>query len=136
MRNLLALSALVLLATTAVPTQPPVLEIYVQVRPTIDDPYQLLTRPAPDTYTCSADATDPEGKRTYVRARVIAKPGVPATTTRTIGEYELEFHVDISKQGDLAKTKVVVTHAGHIVARQSSAVRLMKSSEMGFKRLQ
>ena len=127
MRTLFAAFALVLLSAAA----DPVLDINVSVTPTSHSSFQLLARPTPDTYTCTASVMDPP--RGGVTAQVIAKPGVPAQITHKNCDYEVEFRVDIAKTGDVADTKVTAKHAGIVVARQHSTVRLVKSNEKPYK---
>jgi hypothetical protein len=127
MRTLFAVSALILLGAST----DPVLDINVTVTPTAYSSFQLLARPTPDTYTCNVSVTDPP--RGGVSAQVIATPGVPAQVTRKNGDYEVEFRVDIAKSGDIAETKVTAKHAGAVVARQRSTVRLMKSNDKPYK---
>lgn len=135
MRTFFAVSALILLgaATQPVPIADPALELNVQVYPTIYSHYQLLARPTPDTYTCTAALTDPDAKRGFAQVQLIAKPGTPVDTTKKSGDYEMYFKVDISKTENIARTKVVVKHSGRIVARQSSVVRLLQPSDKGYR---
>lgn len=136
MRTFLTVSALVLLSATAVPVQKtdPALEVRVNITPTIYSEYQLLKRPAADTYTCEVSVVDPP--RGSVHATLIATPGLPAEVTKKNGDYEVQFKVDISKSGETADARVTARHDGVVVARQSSIVRLMKMTGKPYKPLQ
>jgi hypothetical protein len=105
------------------------------VYPTIYSLFQLLTRPTPDTYTCTVFVFDPDTERQtgLADAKLIAHPGIPAETTRKTGDYEVQFRVDISKTADRASTKVSVKRGGQVVVRQSSLVRLLKTSDKGYR---
>jgi hypothetical protein len=127
MRSFLAAAALVLLGAAT----DTALDIHVEVTPTAYSKFQLLARPTPDTYSCHVTVVDPP--RGGVSADVFAKPGEPAEVTRKNGDYEVQFRVDISKSGDVAETRVTARHAGVVVARQSSTVRLAKSSGKPYK---
>ena len=127
MRTLFAATALLLMSAATEPA----LDIHVEITPTAYSTFQLLGRPTPDTYTCHVTVVDPP--RGGVNAQVVAHPGTPADVTRRSGDYEVQFHVSIAKSGDVAETKVTAKHAGMVVARQSSTVRLMKASDKPYK---
>ncbi len=127
MRSLFAAAALLLLAAAPPP------EIRVEVLPITGSSYQLLTRPAPGDYRCTVAVVDPERNGIYLNAELFAKPGIPAETTKHAADWDVEFHVEIAKSSDAARTKVIVRRGGDIVARQSSTVRLAKPSGKPYK---
>ena len=112
-----------------IPTPP--LAINVEVQPSFMDPYMLLTRKTPYTYTCSAFVFDAESRKGLLRTTAVVERGKIETQTKTDGEYSVEFTVKINSAGDRAETRVVVQRNGAIVTEQRSSTALMKPPVVG-----
>jgi hypothetical protein len=120
-----------LLTFLPVATPTPPLAINVNVQPSFMDPYLLLTRQTPYTYTCSVLVFDAESRKGLLNARTIVERGKSETQKKTNGEYSVEFTVKINVAGDHAETQVVVQRNGAIVGEQSSNTALMKPPVVG-----
>ncbi len=106
----------------------PAFNIVIDVHPTSMETYQLLRRPTPWTYTCSAVVTTfPADRRIQTRAFLNAEPGKPETITQAFGDdYSMKFTVTVSSTKPEATAVVEVSRAGQPVARQESRVMLQK----------
>lgn len=106
------------------------LAIQVNVHPSIADEYQLLTRPTPETYTCSVLVKDPEAKKVVANIpKLIVAPGSTETAKSRAGEYWVELTVKVKSAtnvyAETADTHVIVHHLGEIVADQESTITLL-----------
>jgi hypothetical protein len=99
----------------------------VQIGPSTRDPYQLLRRTTPDTYTCRAlvyDAND----RSYVFASldVVVAPGEKESKSVTAQDLTTTFTVGVSKNSDRAIAQVTSKRGGKIVFNQRSEIELRR----------
>lgn len=115
-----------LLTILPVTTPTPPIAINVQVQPSFMDPYMLLTRQTPYTYTCSAIVFDADSRKGLTSVKTIVERGKSETLKKTNGEYSVEFMVKINAAGDHAETRVVVQRNGAIITEQTSSTALMK----------
>lgn len=97
-------------------------EVYVSIRPSSFDTYQLLRRRTPETFTCSASVTQAETHHLYVAAELVLRAGESDKVTRTEGEYTLDFAVTMKKQR--ADTLVTVKRGEKVLTRQRSTMYL------------
>ena len=123
---IVAVLALAFLLIAAMKTDDPTpLGVDVSIAPSTRDPYMLLRRATPDTYTCRAhiyDANDPHYG--FAMAEVVVAPGEKEKKTVVVQGLEMTFTVAIGKGSDLATTKVVAKRGDKIVLNQSSVVEL------------
>lgn len=104
------------------------LGVNVVVAPSLRDPYQLLDRATPHTYTCRADVYD-ANDRAYVFAapEVFVAPGEKESKTVTWRSLEVTFTVGVSKSHDRAITQVTAKRGGRIVLNQRSEIYLAQA---------
>jgi hypothetical protein len=105
------------------------LGVEVQCEPSARSEIQLLRRPSPSSYNCSAyvfDANDTS--RGVAGTQVVVDAGERQTKSSTNDDTEIKFTVAISKGHDRAATDVVVTKAGKTVLRQKSNVILLANT--------
>ena len=103
------------------------LAIQVDVRPTMTSEYQLLTRPSPDTYTCSVSIVDAQSEKAIGTIRTVAGMTRPEVVINDVNGYHVEFTVRI-RPGELFNTadvRVTVTQGNSVVAKQGSTVSLL-----------
>jgi len=117
------LALLLTIVPVASPTPP--IAIMVNVQPSFLDPYMLLTRKTPYTYTCRATVADADQRKGIANAEVIVERGKSETIKQSRGEYELEFTVKINGKGDRADTHVIVRRGGATITEQRSVTALM-----------
>ena len=121
-----------LLLTVLPETAPtPPIAINVEVRPSFMDPYMLLTRKTPYTYTCETLVFDAASRKGLLKATAIVERGKSETAKAKSGEYSAEFTVKINAAGDHAETRVVVQRNGAVVTEQHSSTALMKPPSVG-----
>jgi|SRR5579884_1401807 len=106
------------------------LAIRVDVHPSIADEYQLLTRPTPETYTCSVLVKDPDAKKIEANIpKLIVAPGSTETAKSPAADYWVELTVKVKPATNLdaetADTHVIVHHLGDVVADQESTITLL-----------
>ena len=120
------------LLLTILPVNPtPPIAINVQVQPSFMDPYMLLTRQTPYTYTCTALILDAESRKGLTSVKTIVERGKSETQKKTAGEYSVEFMVKINAAGDHAETRVVVQRNGALITEQHSSTALSKPPSVG-----
>ncbi len=117
--------AFLLIAGMKTDPVPPLLGANVQIGPSTNDPYQLLRRATPDTYTCRAlvhDAND----RTYALAslEVVVAPGERQSDTVTVAGVKATFTVGLSKNSDRAVTQVTAQRGEQYLLNQRSEIEL------------
>ena len=120
-----------LLTVLPVATATPPLAINVEVQPSFMDPYMLLNRQTPYTYTCKTLVMDAESKKGLLTASAIVERGKNETIKTKRGEYALEFTIKINAAGDHAETRVVVQRNGAIVTEQRSSTALKPAPSVG-----
>jgi len=114
------------------------LAIQIDIHPTIADPLQLLTRPTPETYTCSALVID-EGEKKIIAGvpKLVVLRGKEEKAEKTAGEYSTELTVKIQPATNLdaqtAVTHVIVKHNDEVIADQRSAITLLPDPGKRFK---
>ena len=128
------LTLLLLAVSLAVPAEIPDLEapeVYVTIRPSTMDEFQLLRRATPYTYTCEAMVLQAEAKprRIYVSAKLVAVPGQTETTTQRAGEYTLDFAVKMGRSQ--ADATVTVTRGDKVITRQRSTIQVTAPQQAG-----
>jgi hypothetical protein len=110
-------------AQTAQQPLPP-MAIEVSVAPSTMDPYMLLERQSPYTYTCHVSISHPAERIGYASAMVIVKPGRRETASVKGDGFEGTFSVAVRKDREQATTEVEITRNGEFVTRQTSVVIL------------
>jgi hypothetical protein len=122
--------------TTA--TEPvPAFEVTVHIAPSSLDPYQLLERQSPFTYTAIADVLDVDGdepRELLLRARTVVAAGKRETVFERQRDYQVRFTVAVSEKRDRAATEVVVTKNGRVLHRQKSNVVMDASAMPQYRR--
>ncbi len=104
----------------------PAFEISIDVHPSSSEPYQLLRRTTPSTYTCTATVTTP-GTTSLHQSQIIAEPGTPEETRQKFGDgFQLKFNVSVSRTGNEARAVAEISRDGQILARQSSQILLQR----------
>ncbi len=126
MKRIAIVSVLAFLLFAAMRTNDAVpLGVQVSIAPSTHDPYQLLRRATPETYTCRAfvyDATDE--RYGFAAPEVIVAAGERQTATERTDGLAVTFTVAVSKENDRAATEVVAKHGDKIVLRQKSDILL------------
>lgn len=126
MKRIAVVSGLAFLLFAAMRTNDAVpLGVQVSIAPSAHDPYQLLRRATPDTYTCRAfvyDATDE--RYGFATPQVIVAAGERQTATELRDGLEVTFTVAVSKENDRAATEVVAKRGDKIVLQQKSDIVL------------
>lgn len=126
MKRIAIVSVLAFLLFAAMRTNDAVpLGVQVSIAPSVHDPYQLLRRTTPETYTCRAyvyDATDE--RYGFASPEVVVAPGERQTKTEVREGLSVTFTVAVSKTNDRAATEVVARRGDKIVLRQKSNVVL------------
>ncbi len=121
------LVVLLLLADVlSLPVQQPDLtapEVRVSIRPSFMDPYQLLRRPSPSTYTCEALVSQADTKVAFLHAKLVVARGAMEKTTALARGYSLEFSVTVKNERE-ANAVVTVKRGEQIITRQRSTVNL------------
>lgn len=104
------------------------LGVNVVIAPSTRDPYMLLERATPNTYTCRAQIYD-ANDRAYVfnSAEVIVSPGGKQSETVTVNGLEMTFTVGVSKEQDKAVTQVIAKRGEKMVLNQRSEIELAKN---------
>ena len=101
------------------------LGVQVSIAPSTHDPYQLLRRATPETYTCRATVYDATDERYgFAAPEVIVAAGERQTKTEVRDGLSVTFTVAVSKENDRAATEVVAKRGEKIVLRQKSNVVL------------
>ncbi len=127
---LLALAALALFASST-PLPPdaanpvPALGTNVTISPTSRQAIQLLTRPTPDTYECSAILTTAEKSMALGDIHLVVAPGSRESQTIHSAGLDIQFSVSITSNADVASTELVVERSGTIISRSRSRVQLV-----------
>src|SRR6185503_3153965 len=126
MKRIAIVSVLAFLLIAAMRTNDAVpLGVQVTIAPSTHDPYQLLRRATPETYTCRAFVYDATNERYgFASPEVIVAAGERQTTTERADGLEVTFTVGVSKENDRAATEVVAKRGDKIVLRQKSDVVL------------
>jgi hypothetical protein len=114
------------------------LAIQVNVHPSLADEYQLLTRPTPDTYTCSVLVIDTEAKRVIAGIpKLVVSRGKEERGEKIGGEHGVELIVKIKPATNLdaqtAETHVIVKHNAEVIADQRSVVTLLPEPGKRFR---
>ena len=114
------------------------LAIQVNVHPSLADEYQLLTRPTPDTYTCSVLVTDTDAKKVVVSIPKLVVSGGKEERAEKLGkDYDVELTVKIKPATNLdaqtAETHVIVKHNAEVIADQRSVVTLLPEPGKRFR---
>lgn len=120
---ILALAFLLLAAMKTDNATP--LGAHVTVAPSTRDPYQLLRRATPDTYTCRAlvyDADNPQFA--FASLDVVVAPGGKESKSITVQGLTSTFTVGISKDNDRAVTQVTAKRGEKFVLNQRSEIEL------------
>ena len=102
------------------------LGVEVQCEPRGHGEIQLLRRPTPSSYNCSAyvfDANDTS--RSIIGTNTVVDAGERQTKTQKNEDTSITFIVAISNAHDRAATDVTVTKAGKTLLRQKSNVILL-----------
>ena len=98
----------------------------VQIGPSTGDPFQLLRRATPDTYTCRAFvhyANDPT--ESFAALELVVAPGHHETKSLKARGLDVTFTVGVSKASDRAVTQVTAKRGGdQYVLNQRSEVEL------------
>lgn len=103
----------------------PALEVTTSIRPVTKDEYQLLTRPLPGMYRCSARIHDEPGSRRVLGTKdIVIGPGESGEEAAIFGNLRVEFRATIGKALDRADTVVTITRNEKVISRQSSTVWL------------
>jgi hypothetical protein len=101
------------------------LGVQVSIAPSAHDPYQLLRRATPETYTCRATVYDATDERFgFANPEVIVAAGERQSKTEVGNGLEVTFTVAVSKENDRAATEVVAKRGDRIVLRQKSNIVL------------
>ena len=98
---------------------------HVTVAPSTRDPYQLLRRPTPETYTCRAvvyDADDPQYG--FASLEVVVAAGQKQSQSVTVKGLTSTFTVGISKENHHAVTQVTAKRGEKFVLNQRSEIEL------------
>ena len=103
----------------------PALEISTSILPVTHDEYQLLVRPKPGMYRCSARVHDEPGSHRVLGVPdIVIGPGDSGEETATFGTLHIRFRAKISASLDRADTDVTITRDGNVINRQKSTVWL------------
>jgi hypothetical protein len=106
----------------------PALEISTSILPVTQDRYQLLARPRPGMYRCTALVHDqPGSNRVLAVPDIVIGPGESGEQTAVFGALEIRFRAKISATLDRADTDVTVTRTGQVINRQKSTVWLERA---------
>jgi hypothetical protein len=97
-------------------------EVYVSIQPSWMEPYQLLRRKTPDTYTCRATVTQAETSAIYLSAELFLHPGETQKTSRTVAGHTLDFAVTMKNRR--AESVVTVRRGEKLLTRQRSTIYL------------
>jgi hypothetical protein len=129
-------TALLLLSAAPAANTPgvaPAFDIRVDVHPSNEDPYQLLARRTPLTYTCSTVVfeADSQPLRAYGSAELVVSPGGSEKTKKTFGEFAIAFVASVNQTADRAQTDVTIMRGEKIIARQHASM-LLKHQEPKF----
>ena len=114
------------------------LAIEVNVHPSLADEYQLLTRPTPDTYTCSVLVTDNDAKKVVAAIpKLVVSTGKEERAEKLGKDYDVELTVKIKPATNLdaqtAETHVIVKHNAEVIADQRSVVTLLPEPGKRFR---
>ena len=118
----------VLLVLAAINVQPAALpdltapDVRISITPSTMDPYQLLRRKTPQTYTCQATVSEADTRNLYVSAEIVIAPGESQSVTRRQGEYTLDFSVKMRNQR--ADAVATVKRGEKVLTRQRSTMYL------------
>lgn len=107
----------------------PPLEIRISVLPSATDPYQLLKRPSPSTYSCSAVVIEAGTNHLLGSAQLVVGRGDRQTTKRSAGGLQTEFTVSVTAKGERADAEVVVTRGAEVLTKQRTSMSLLLPSE-------
>jgi len=126
MKRLALVSVLAFLLIAAARSNEAVpLGVRVSVQPSTLDPYQLLRRTRPETYTCRASVYDATQERfEFAAPEVIVAAGERQTAVEVKDGLEVIFTVAVSRQSDRAATEVMAKRGDKIVLQQKSDVVL------------
>jgi hypothetical protein len=126
MKRLAIVSVLAFLLIAAARSNEAVpLGVKVSVQPAEHNPYRLLRRAGPETYTCVASVYDATQERfEFVAPEVTVAAGERRTAVEVRDGLEATFSVAVSKQNDRAATEVMVKRGDKIVLQQKSDVVL------------
>ena len=132
---LLLIGAVAIIGATAVlppglqRSDAPALEVTTSILPVTQDEYQLLVRPKPGMYRCSARIHDePGSNRVLGVPDIVIGPGDSGAETADFGNLHVEFRAKISAGRDRAETDVMITREGRVINRQRSVVWLQRGS--------
>ena len=118
---LLTLSSVLL----QLPAQTPELtapEVYVSIRPSSMDSYQLLRRRTPETFSCRAEVTQSGSHSLFLSADLVLLAGETQHVTTKRLDYTLEFAVTMKDRR--AETIVTVKRGETLLTRQRSTMIL------------
>jgi hypothetical protein len=107
----------------------PPLQVETSVQPSASDPYQLLRRPTPRTYTCSARVLEAGTEHMLDVVKLIVARGDRQTATRSSNGLRTTFRVSVTSNGERADTEVVVARGGEVLTRQVTSMSLILPSE-------
>lgn len=100
------------------------LETYIDVHPTADDEFQLLDRPSPDTYTCTAAVELPGDPPVTGSLVVYVRPGRSSSKTLDKGDVSVTFTAGVMEPGDRVLTSIEIRRSGVLTHRQRSTVSI------------
>ena len=132
-----SLSTILLVALVSVgaaPEEPPgisptpALEISLQVVPSYaEGSVQLLTRPTPSTFTCTALITEVGSKRGFAAPKLVVARGASEHKSAEVAGYNVTFRAAITAIGDRANTDLTISRGALVVSRQRSSTWLPRS---------
>lgn len=123
-----SIAAVLLFVRAGSVTAPP-LQIFISVGPSASDPYQLLKRASPRTYTCSVIVTEAGTNHLLGDAKLVVGRGDRQATKRSVGGLQTEFTVSVTAKGERADAEVVVKRGAEVLTKQITRMSLLLPSE-------
>jgi len=123
-----SIAAVLLFVRAGSVTAPP-LQIFISVGPSASDPYQLLKRASPRTYTCSVVVTEAGTNHLLGDAKLVVGRDDRQTTKRSVGGLQTEFTVSVTAKGERADAEVVVKRGAEVLTKQLTRMSLLLPSE-------
>ncbi len=97
-------------------------EVGVSVRPTKQNWTQLMARPTPNTFSCTASVKEPGVFRSRSAIDLAVAPGSSEEKSLDAGDFSFRFSVTIPVGAEYAQTEVVVFEGKRVVSRYRAEV--------------
>jgi len=89
----------------------------VSVLPTKFGPIQLLGRPTPSTFTCSASVTEAGTVHRLSSLELVIAPGSSEHKSLEVGSYSFRFAASVPAEANRVETEVIVSVGSRVVSR-------------------